>query len=282
MALAVRMRKEMKRLTAAERKVATAVLADFPFAGLLTVAELAERANVSGQTTLRFVGKLGFSGYGDFQRALIGEIKESFQSPIALRASGQGIGAGEQLLDRLAETACARIRETVAALPPSEFEAVCTLLGDRSRSIFLLGGRISDSIATYLFSHLRQIRPKVFHVPADREVWPEYLLRMSRRDVVVLVDFRRYQSDLDIFAEQVSEQRGARIVLLTDKWLSPIAKHSSHVLAAEIDVGTAWDTAITPLLLVEGIIVSVAESDWDRTQARIEAWDRLRPMPQGR
>ena len=37
----------------------------------------------------------------------------------------------------------------------------------------------------FLFRHLQQVRPKVHRIPDYHEDWPEYLLRMARKDVVI-------------------------------------------------------------------------------------------------
>ncbi len=77
-----------------------------------------------------------------------------------------------------------------------QFERVCQLLSDDKRGLYLIGGRMSDPIVQYLSRHLRQYRANVFHLPSDPEVWPEYLLRMRPKDILVTIDFRRYQKSL--------------------------------------------------------------------------------------
>ena len=64
----------MGRLSAAERRVARALLADYPSAGLSTVAELAERAQVSPPTVVRFAQRVGLPGFGALQTALRDEL----------------------------------------------------------------------------------------------------------------------------------------------------------------------------------------------------------------
>ena len=49
-------------LTQSERKLASALLSDYPYAGLVTIQELAERAEVSPPSISRFVTKIGLSG----------------------------------------------------------------------------------------------------------------------------------------------------------------------------------------------------------------------------
>lgn len=267
----------MGTLTASERKGAVALLADYPFAGLSTVAELAKRANVSVQTILRLTSKLGFGGYGDFQRTLIGEIKEGYRSPITLHETRDRTAPDNRpFLRELADASIEAVNETVAALSEREFETVCALIADRRRAVSLAGGRMSHTLADYLFRHLRQIRGRTYRVPENHEDWPEYLMRLGRRDVVLLFDYRRYQPDLEVFARCAARERNACVVLFTDKWLSPISKYATHIVPAAVDAGTPWDTGLSVLLILEAIINRVSEADWSTTRERIEEWDRLR------
>ncbi|MEQ9491409.1 MAG: MurR/RpiR family transcriptional regulator [Alphaproteobacteria bacterium] len=267
---------KLDSLTAAERKVATALLADYPFAGLMTVVELAERSNVSSQSILRLVAKLDFHGYGDFQRALISEIKNGYKSPVTLRESVSPPLCSSPSLAEITDVTVRSIHETVATMSEAQFVTICEMIADTKRSVFLIGGRMSHTLATFLFRHLRQIRPKVYLIPEYEEEWPEYLLRMGRRDIVLMFDYRRYQKDLERLAERAVTDRGVNIVLFTDKWLSPVSKHSHHILASNVEVGTPWDTSLPLLLVIEAIINRVSEQDWNATRKRIRNWDDLR------
>ena len=64
--VAARIRRRLGRLTPTERRPALALLANYPVAGLETVAQFAARANVSGPTILRLIAKLGFDSYPNF------------------------------------------------------------------------------------------------------------------------------------------------------------------------------------------------------------------------
>lgn len=268
------------KLTASERKLANALLADYPFTGLQTIQELAERSGVSAPSITRFVSKLGFSGYQDFQRQLIGELKEGRRSPLDLKPATDREGAGDFLADYSARTA-KLLQEVSSSISRDQFEAICNLVADPSRGIFVRGGRISDALATFLSMHLRQFRAKVHHLPANSELWPEYILRMRKQDVLILFDFRRYQADLAQLAEIVANRRKTKIILITDKWMSPIARFSDHVVGLPIEIGTAWDTSICAAAFVEALIVKVSEADWAATRERIEAWDAVRLIPPG-
>ncbi|MGY3387485.1 DNA-binding MurR/RpiR family transcriptional regulator [Bradyrhizobium sp. USDA 3311] len=268
-------KRENANLTVSERKIGDAVLADYPFGALQTIQELAERTGVSAPSITRFVSKIGFAGYQEFQRHLIAELKESRSSPLELKATEKPSKGGAFLAD-YARRASDRMHEMSQSVPQEQFDRILTLISDPARAIFVLGGRISDNIATFLSIHLKQIRPKVHHLPSNPEHWPDLLLSIRKQDVLILFDFRRYQRDLESLADIVAKECRPSIVLITDKWMSPIARHSDHVVALPIEIQTAWDTLVCAIAFVEALIVKVSESDWPTTKARLEAWDTLR------
>lgn len=260
-------------LTQSERKLATALLSDYPYAGLISIQELAVRAEVSPPSITRFVTKIGLSGYSEMQKQLLAELRAGDRSPVDIHATSQRIQGG--YLEGFLGRAAVLMKSAGEVVTEGQFNRICDLLADPKRSIFAVGGRISDTIAQHLSFHLRQSREAVYHLPRDPEVWPEYLLRMKPGDVFFLVDFRRYQKNLGQLAEQASSQR-VQVVLITDKWLSPATRHAAEVLAVPIDTGTVWDSYTAALALTEALVTRTAEQTWDKTRVRIEAWDALR------
>ena len=267
-------KKKSKSMTQSERKLATALLSDYPYAGLISIHELADRADVSPPSITRFVTKIGLAGYQEMQRRLISELKGGYKSPLDLHEISQRIENGylAEFTMRTAE----HMRVAAEAITEGQFNRITELLGDPKRDIYALGGRISDTIATYLSFHLRQARMGVFHIPRDPESWPEYLLRMKPGDIFFLADFRRYQPNLTKLAKQADNERKAQVILMTDKWLSPANRYASEVLAVPIDTGTIWDSYSAALAVTEALVTRVAEENWDNTKDRIEAWDSAR------
>lgn len=261
-------------LTSTERKLSTTLLLDYPFAGLESIQELAKTANTSPPSISRFVAKLGFHGFQDFQRHLIGELKQGQRSPVELQASSAPIHGA--FLESFLGRASGVVKGATKAVSEAQFERIADKLSDRKRNIYVIGGRMSDPLAQYLSRHLRQIRGKVSHLPSDTEVWPEYLLRMRTRDVLFIFDFRRYQNNLSVLAQKAIDKRNVQVILLTDEWLSPIAGQAHEVLAVPIDSGTLWDSYTGALALIEAIVTRIAEENWDETKNRIKEWDSMR------
>ncbi len=281
MTVRVQLAEKADEFTANERKLSAAILADYPFAGLAPIQALAEKTNVSAPTISRFVTKLGYAGFQDFQQQLIAELKEGQKSPVDLHPTRRQV-EGDDYLKGFFQRAEQLLHETCDMIAASQFERVCAMLSDDKRGLFLIGGRMSDPIVQYLSRHLRQYRANVFHLPSDPEVWPEYLLRMRPKDILVTIDFRRYQKSLAELAQKAVHDQGARLVLVTDKWMSPISKDAQEVLPVPIDSGTVWDSYAAALALVEAIVARVTETNWDQTRNRIEAWDAARLNFEGR
>jgi len=80
--VATRTSAALSTLSRAERRVGRALLADYPSAGLASAARLAERAEVSPPTVLRFAQSLGFEGFTDLQVALRAELSALSSGPL--------------------------------------------------------------------------------------------------------------------------------------------------------------------------------------------------------
>lgn len=261
-------------MTDAEKKVAHAFLANYPSSGLSTVAEFADRAGTSAPTVLRFVSRLGYSGYPDFQRALRTEIQAELLSPLEKSETSPARTADGSALGAYFNRASANIVATLDAIPESEFEAACTLLSDSKSACYCLGGRFTDAMARYLAAHLRIVRPNVRRFQDQTSTWDDQLLDVRAGDVVVLFDIRRYQRDLVHLSELLCERK-ARIVLITDSWLSPISRYAKVVLPCAIDAGRTWDSSVVLIALVEAIIDRVTHKDWNAARKRIQALEHI-------
>ncbi|HEV2560035.1 MAG TPA: MurR/RpiR family transcriptional regulator [Microvirga sp.] len=273
--LAERIRFEIEQFTPSERRAAHVLLSHYPFAGLDTVAEFASRAGISAPSVLRFVTRLGFSGFPEFQKHLREELEAQMQSPIAKARPDAREGSGRSALAGFAEAVIGNLRATVENLPPAEFEAVASLLADPRRRVHFAGGRFTGAIARYAESHFRIVRGDVDFIESQPALWRDRVIEIGRRDVLVAFDIRRYQDDVIALCETAARQ-GATVVLVTDQWLSPIARVARHVLPAHIVAPSNWDSSAGLLLIVEALVAAVTSRTWETARPRMEAIERLR------
>ena len=265
-------------MTPTERQLLNTILDDYPIAGLGGITELAQAASVSTTTVARMLQKTGFDGFPQFQAALRLELKEMISDPIAKRNVWQNDLPDEHILNRYARQGIENQKRTLDEVNVGDFDSLCALLSDPERTIFIAGGRITGTLAQYLYLHLQMIRPQV-RLVASGGAWPHDLLDVQKGDVVVAFDVRRYENST-LQMTQMCYDKGAEVVLFTDQWRSPIHRIAAHTFSARIVVPSAWDSALPLLMLLECTIAAVQATLWetvkDRTDALEAAFDRTK------
>ena len=261
-------------MTRAEKQLANSLLDNYPVSGLGSITTVAEAAGVSTPTVVRMVQKLGFKGFTEFQSRLHQELEETISNPITKHERMAPNAPGAHILNRFADAVMNNMRQSLGALDPADFDAAAKLIGDRKRSIYLAGGRITGALAEYFFTHLQVIRPGVTRMSTTPSGWPHYVLNMNKGDVLILFDIRRYERELEALARTASEV-GAEIVLFTDSWGSPIGKHARHAFRLHIEAPSAWDSSVVTLLVVEALIEAVQNANWDKTRERMSTLESL-------
>lgn len=265
-------RERMDRLRPAERKVARTLLADYPSAGLNTVADLADRASVSAPTVVRFAQGMGFEGFPALQASLRAELTRRSNGPLAHVRRDHEPGTDMERMLRRAEQVSQRILDSLSALLPSDLEAAIALLADGSRSLFIVGGRFTHVLAEYLSILLEQLRGRV-HYLAD-PFGPDHsrVLDLSRRDVYMLFDIARYQPNMLALAQEV-RKRGVTIILVTDQQLSPAAAFADVVLPMSVVTPSADPSMAAAFVLCELLIRPVMQRLGDSAQTRLALWE---------
>jgi DNA-binding MurR/RpiR family transcriptional regulator len=260
-------------MPASERKAAQTLIANYPLIGLRTVAEFSTQAGVSSPTILRFVARLGFQSYPEFQNALQEELAAQVQSPWNRATAIQPPKGGAAF--PLMEAAIENIRETFQHLSAQQLDDVTDAISYNRARVYLLGGRFTDPIALYMAAHLKITRPGVTHLAGQESHWRDQLIDMGKKDVLVIFDIRRYQDSLARFAEK-AQARGVDIVLITDQWLSPIARFARHVIAGRTAVPSPWDSSATLFLVAETLIAEVTRKLEKSSANRIRDMEQLR------
>ncbi len=268
-----RVRRDLPAFTEAERRVAHALLGEYPMAGLETVARFARRAETSGPTILRFINRLGFESYADFQDALRTETQARLQGPLSrydLRGQTSAPAASGGLAVAMRQNIETAARDMAPTLP-----AIVERLADLDRKVLCIGGRFSWMIAGYLHAYLRELRPDVRLVRDGSASWADDLLDVAPGDIVVVFDFRRYQRDvLELAKGAVAQQ--AEIILVTDIWYSPVAALAQHVVACPVSIPSAFDSGVTGLAVVEIITAAVIDALGPGSKGRIATLEALR------
>ncbi len=268
-------RQRLNDLSPAERKLARVLLASYPIAGLESVARFAERAQVSPPTVTRFITKLGFRGYPEFQETLRHEVQARLSSPLTRYRGDQPARETDSVLSDALDVAAENLKATVDVLSHRDVNEAVEVIGDVRRRVLVLGGRVSAPLARYLAAQLHLLRPGIGLVDSERSGPAQQLIDMRKGDVLVVFDYRRYQADT-IESARVAAAQGCNVILFTDPWLSPASGFARQVIVTSVDMVGPFDSLVGAMAVVEGVVAAVLSRLGPRAQSRMQSLERLR------
>jgi len=283
MTLLERLRSQREEMTNREKQIASYLEAGYPHAGLETAAAVGERVNASAATVIRFIAKLGYSGYPDFQRELRGEVEARLVSPLQRLTNWEGGGSHGQAgsVDVLAptfEAAMSAVTRTFGSLDSRIVETVAALLAGCQGRIWIIGEKKGRSVAVYLYAQLNLCLERV-SLGADASFEADHLLDVGSDDILIVIDVRRYV-EVTLQTADWCDARGATLVILSDSPSSPLFNRTPYRLAAATGGAAAFDTYVGLMLLADVLTNAVAARDPDRTRRRLKlgeaAWDQFK------
>ncbi len=270
-----RLRSRADLFTPGERKIARALMADYPMAGLHPSAELARRAGVSAPTVVRFAVQLGYPGYRELQEAIRAELSVRGASPLTLDVAD---APADQLCERAWSILGAGLRRTMTTILPTDLDRAVTLLANPRHHVIAFGGRFTRLGAEYLDLQLRLLRPDTRLLSWSQQPESGFLADVGPRTVCVVYDVRRYQDDVIALARLAAE-RGASIILVTDPWMSPISAVADVVLPAAVESVSSFDSMTSVIavtdLLVAGLFARLGSSARRRMERIEQSRDEL-------
>ncbi|CCV14260.1 MurR/RpiR family transcriptional regulator [Mesorhizobium sp. STM 4661] len=262
-------------LTSAEAKIVQVLLADYPMSGLGTATRLAKAAGVSDPTVMRLMVKLGYGGFGAFQSKLLAEIESRLHSPLLMMEAKRPANSSEGMVNDYFHSVSDSLERTRTAVASQSYGRAARMVLDCKGQVVLLGGRFSRHIASMLAGYLVQFRPGVHDIGSLAPTDFDLLIDLGKRDLLVVFDYRRYQSDVVNFARQARE-RGMGILLFTDPWLSPISEQADLTLIAAIEANSPFDTLATAVVQMETVFAHALESEGLTVRKRIEDIEKIR------
>jgi DNA-binding MurR/RpiR family transcriptional regulator len=270
MDVAERIRAHGATLTAAERRVAAAIL-DAPQAvGFGTVADLARAASVGAASVVRLATKLGFEGYSDLQESIQRDLTRQLRPAAERIHEGADENRAEHLVAELGN-----VRASVEAIADDDVRTVVIRLSDLDRPVVVLSGEASSGVAAQFVGQLHQLRSNVSLLGGSDVCVQRDIAVLPDTATAIVIDLRRYERwVLDAHARL--HARGIWSAGLTDSMLSPIASTAEITFVVSAASVGPFDSHVGTLsvlnLLANGVAADLRSSAGDRLAAIEDAW----------
>ncbi len=247
-----------KKLSKGHKKLVQYITDNYDKAAFMTASKLGETVGVSESTVVRFATEIGFKGYPELQKELQRMIKSKLTAVQRMEVSSNLIGE-QDAIKKVLNGDIELIRKTLESVSGSEFTKAVETINSAKR-IYILGVRSSAALASFLYFYLNPVFENVVLVDTSSasEMF-EQMFRIGENDVCVAISFPRY-SKQTINALRFINDRGTKIIAITDSADSPIAEYADTLLVAKSDMVSVVDSLVAPLSLINALIVAVTFS----------------------
>lgn len=247
-----------KKLSKGHKKLVKYISENYDKAAFMTASKLGETVGVSESTVVRFATEMGFKGYPELQKELQQMIKSKLTAVQRMEVSSNLIGE-DNAIKKVLNGDVELIRDTLESVSEVEFKKAVEII-NKAKRIYILGVRSSAALSSFLYFYLNPVFENVVLVDTSSgsEMF-EQMFRISEEDVCVAISFPRY-SKQTINALRFINDRGTKIIAITDSNVSPIAEYADTLLVAKSDMVSVVDSLVAPLSLINALIVALTFS----------------------
>ena len=253
-------------LRSSEKKAADYILAHMEEIRRMPLDRLAKECGVSQPTVIRLVKALSFSGYREFQYALVENLareeeNDSSQPLYGYRLSGEE--ALEDIPGKVVRTTAQVVQNTLKHISVKTYQQVVAALKNADK-IDICSVENSGVPAEDLMTKLLYLG---FHCRHCSDYYQQKICagNLSSRDVAVGISYSGYSQDT-VETIREAKKSGATTIVLTNFRDSLISRYADLLICTSQDqlfYGDAIFSRTTQLMIVDMIYMGIIASDYD-------------------
>lgn len=216
-----------EKLTPKGRVLGDYVVENPKKAVFMTIRELADASGVSEATVLRFVGHLGYNGYSEFIQSLRDILDTRLTLPDRIELKGLKNPAADRF-QRVVSEEMDNLRTMYENVDRDRIERVIQML-NHNGTVYVVGSRLSFTLAYYLGWALTKIRPGVYTLKGSDTTVIDQLAIAPPETLVIVIATTRYPNELIRICRQ-TRRLGHRLVVLTDSNACPLIQFADESL----------------------------------------------------
>ena len=251
-------------MTAAELRIMKVVTANPERAAASSITALAQAADVSEASVVRFCRSLGFTGYPEFRLALAADVgrRAAVDEDGALDG---GITSGDSLAEvilKIGRSDARAIESTAANLDAKVVASVIRDI-DKAQTIGVIGVGASAFVALDLQLKLNRLGKRCI-AWSDAHMALTSVAALQRRDLLIAISHSGATADI-VDVSAAFRERGVRIAIITNNERSAGAAIADAVLrtsALESELRSgATASRLAALMVVDCLCVGLAHRD---------------------
>ena len=194
----------------------------------MTTKEPSEACEVSEATVVRFVGQLGYGGYGDFLQALRDVLDSELSLPDRVDLPGMQ-GDGADLLHHVISEEMNNLRHFYETTDMEVLDRIADYLME-SPAVYVIGSRISYTFAYYMGWSLTKVRKGIQILKGSDSAAIDWLTNAPEKSLVIIITISRYPNEL-IKLGKLARRLGHTLMVIADNTLCPVTPFANLSLA---------------------------------------------------
>ena len=269
---------KLNRLTTSEAKIVNFINHAHSRIAFEKVTSIAKKADVGKASVVRFISRLGFESFKDFQNCVQEEIQDRLEKPIerllTLKQSGGSRNDEKDLLKQTIAQIVKNLHGAHERIKAEKFEKAARLLSNTRSTLYVAGNLASFGLAYFFWMYARYLRARVQLIQNLGSVAPYELLDVKAKDTLFVVTHHLYSRQTQLLVEFFARWN-AKIVILTDTEINPFSHLAEVVLVVPCESNSLFDSSGALLVVIEALIARMERKLKSTTYKRFEAADEL-------
>jgi DNA-binding MurR/RpiR family transcriptional regulator len=227
------------------------------------IQETARQCEVQPSAVVRFAKHFGFSGYSEMQALFRSSAAQQlapnrdYQDRIRdLVQSDPDPMSAAHIAHQVIQGSADSLQALQRGLSDERFDAAVALMLE-APALWLAASRRSFPVGAYLAYALQHTGKPVHWLSGLGHMHLGQLHALAQGDVLVAVSFEPYASET-LEVVRSAQQRGARVLAITDSKLSPIAAHATVTLLVQDAATFGFRSLTSTLCLAQSLFLGLA------------------------
>ncbi|PCE22583.1 DNA-binding protein [Paraburkholderia acidicola] len=232
-----------------------------------SMRKVAERAQVQPASLVRLSQQLGFPGWNELRELFVARVRTRPERLTSKARSLVKTSAKDALAHDLLIAQQHNLELTAAHNARATVEAARLLR--RASHVHVAGFRSCYSVAFGLVYGYRLFHPSVSLLNGEAGTLELQLHGVQRDSATIVISFAPYSAEAARVAEAVQE-KGGRLIAITDSAVSPIALHADKVLIFSHDSPSFFPSLVAATAIAESLVAHLLALEGARAVEQIE------------
>lgn len=221
----------------------------------MTIKQLASACQVSESTVVRFMAQLGYEGYGEFLQAL----RDLVDTEMTVLDRIDLSEIEEPKLDRFRRLVFEEIDNLKHLYDTVNREDMSKMVDylHKSSTIYVIGSRLSDTLAYYMGWSLTKVRPNVHILKGSDSTTLDWLTMAPADSLVVIIATSRYTNELIRVGKWV-RRLGQTLLVIAESSLCPLIQFAHLTIVAPFQHIPVLGSPSTLFCLINYLILELA------------------------